>query len=121
MKDLPLTYSDTEKEALFEKFYQIIRTIPSGKVATYGQIAQMANSPKEARLVGQALSLSKSHEVPWHRVVTASGKIAMPTRPELRDRQKQLLREEGIEFIADYQVNMQRFDWQATQPQLDLF
>ncbi|MCW8877550.1 MAG: MGMT family protein [Kangiellaceae bacterium] len=114
-------YTDAELEALFEKFYEIIRTIPTGKVASYGQIAQIADHSRDARLVGQALSQSEGKGIPWHRVVSASGKIAMPTRQDLRERQQDLLLEEGVEFIADYQVDMRRFDWQANQPQLDLF
>lgn len=114
-------YSDSEKEAIFNEFYEIVKTIPAGKVATYGQIAKMVAHPVDARAVGQALSLSDGLRVPWHRVVTASGKIAMPTRQDLREQQQRLLQEEGVEFVADYQVDMQRFDWQVTQSQLGLF
>lgn len=114
-------YSDSETALLFEEFYEIIRTIPPGKVASYGQIATLANHSGDARLVGQALSLSADKDVPWHRVVTASGKIAMPTRSDLREQQRALLLKEGVEFIDEFQVDMQRFDWQVTQPQLDLF
>lgn len=121
MNNLVSTYSGSEKEIIFEKFYEIVRSIPAGKVATYGQIAEMANQPGEARAVGQALSCLEHQDVPWHRVVTASGKIAMPTRPDLREKQRNLLLEEGIQFVVDYQVDMPRFDWQATQSQLDLF
>ncbi len=117
--------SKAEQAALREKFYEIIRTVPVGRVASYGQIAKMAGRPKDARHVGSALSGLVKTDIPWHRVVLASGKIAMPTRPDLQKRQRELLCEEGIEFIGDYQVNMQRYDWQLSErgagEQTDLF
>ncbi|TQV88343.1 MGMT family protein [Aliikangiella coralliicola] len=114
-------YDDLPDAEVFEEFYKIVRQIPKGKVASYGQIAKMANYPEDARRVGHALAALEDSEVPWHRVVTASGKIAMPTRPHLRDRQRDLLLQEGVEFIDEYQVHMQRYDWQVQQVQADLF
>ncbi len=128
MTDLETNFenlSKAEQANLREKFYEIIRTVPSGMVASYGQVAKMAGRPKDARHVGNALSGLVKTDIPWHRVVLASGKIAMPTRPDLQKRQRDLLCEEGVEFIGDYQVNMQRYDWQLSEQgageQTDLF
>ena len=104
--------SKVEKATLTEKFYDIVRSIPAGKVATYGQIAKMAGRSKDARHVGHALSGLSKTDVPWHRVVLASGDIAMPTRPDLQKRQRELLIEEGVEFSREYRVYMERYDWQ---------
>ncbi len=109
--------SKPEKAILIQKFYDIVRSIPTGKVATYGQIANKAGRPKDAREVGNALSGLVKTDVPWHRVVLASGKIAMPTRPDLQKRQRELLLEEGVEFSGDYQVYMERYDWQRDSQQ----
>lgn len=103
---------------VFQKFYDIVRRIPEGKVASYGQIAKMAGYPGDARYVGHALSGSDKLNLPWHRVVTASGELAMLVRSELRDKQKDLLLAEGVEFISEYQVDMRRYDWQETQQDL---
>lgn len=109
--------SKTEKAELREKFYEIVRSIPAGKVATYGQVAKMAGRSKDARHVGNALSGLVKTDVPWHRVVLASGKIAMPTRPDLQKRQRDLLREEGVGFVGDYQVHIHGYDWQMSREQ----
>jgi alkylated DNA nucleotide flippase Atl1 len=63
---------------LYEKIYAVIRKIPCGKVATYGQIARLAGMGPHARLVGYALhALTPDNKVPWHRVVGAGGKISL--------------------------------------------
>ncbi|WP_086934146.1 MGMT family protein [Agarilytica rhodophyticola] len=111
-------YDSLSEDEIFQKFYAIVKRIPEGKVGTYGQVAEMAGRPGDARNVGHALSGSSKIDIPWHRVVSASGEIAMVVRSELRDRQKDLLLQEGVEFIDEYQVDMKRFDWQAKQQDL---
>ncbi|BBI36343.1 MGMT family protein [Cohnella abietis] len=61
-----------------ERVVQIIKSIPEGRVMTYGQIAECAGSPRGARQVVRILhSLSAKHDLPWHRVVNAKGEIAI--------------------------------------------
>lgn len=89
----------------------IIKNIPAGKVATYGQIALMAGNPRAARQVARILhSMSSGHELPWHRVVNAQGKIAL-SAPEAFITQKRLLEAEGVEVDALGQVDLDVFLW----------
>ena len=79
---IPFWYVCFERTILMTPFtenvVEIIRSIPEGKVATYGQIAGLAGSPRAARQVVRALhSMSKKHRLPWHRVINAKGQIAL--------------------------------------------
>jgi methylated-DNA-protein-cysteine methyltransferase-like protein len=84
----------------YAAIYQMVRQIPSGKVATYGQIAQLIGLPGHARQVGYALfRVAPMDDVPWHRVVNAQGKISRsPMRQGGDDLQRILLEQEGIQF-----------------------
>lgn len=97
-------------QGLFDKIYQVVFQIPRGKVATYGQIADIVGPPCDARRVGWAMaSLGNRKDVPpvpWQRVVGAGGRISMPG-PE----QKEQLIQEGVEFDEKERINMERFGW----------
>ncbi|UUZ89935.1 MGMT family protein [Paenibacillus sp. P25] len=81
-----------------ERVIDIIRSIPEGKVMTYGQIAGCAGSPRGARQVVRILhSMSKKHRLPWHRVVGANGEISRAGE-EAFEMQTFLLRSEGVEI-----------------------
>lgn len=83
----------------------IIKSIPYGKVMTYGQIAAIAGNPRSARQVSRILhSMSQKYELPWHRVINVRGRISL--RDEGYLLQKQLLVEEGVYFKADGSVDM---------------
>lgn len=100
---------------LHEKIYSVIRKIPRGKVATYGQIAKLAGMGSHARLVGYALhALTPEKRVPWHRVVGAGGKISLGG--EGYTVQRKLLEAEGVEFIAGGKIPLAQYGWskQAT-------
>lgn len=96
-----------------EKFYAVIRRIPRGRVATYGQVAALAGLPRRARMVGQALSSPpEGLEAPWQRVVNAQGKIS--SRNDLgwaEGYQRHLLEEEGVVFSASGRIDLDRFGW----------
>jgi len=78
-----------------ERFYAVVRRIPSGQVSTYGDVARLAGKPGGAREVGWALSsLPEGSDVPWWRVINAQGVI--PYRPHCAELQAELLRGEGI-------------------------
>jgi len=89
----------------------ILRSIPEGKVMTYGQVAKAAGSPRAARQVVRVLhTLSGKHDLPWHRVVNKSGEIAL--QDELsRSVQQSLLEAEGVEFMTDGCVNLDHYQW----------
>lgn len=92
------------------KVIEIIGAIPSGRVSTYGIIASHAGSPKGARQVVRILhSSSRKYSLPWHRVVNRSGGISLQGIGH--ERQKALLREEGVKFDADGTIDLSRFLW----------
>jgi len=95
------------KNQQIEMVVQVISRIPSGSVATYGQVAEMANLNGRARWVGRILSqLPVGTRLPWHRVISSSGRITNPNIEEQRD----LLRQEGVTVRED-RVLLKRFRW----------
>jgi methylated-DNA-protein-cysteine methyltransferase-like protein len=88
-----------------DQVISIIRSIPEGKVMTYGQIADLAGSPRGARQVVRILhSMSRKHRLPWHRVVNAKGEIAIP-EGEASEKQAFLLQAEGVEVRGDERID----------------
>lgn len=103
------------KKKAVRSFYQrvidIIKKIPYGKVATYGQIAGCAGSPRAARQVAYILHSSSGKEgLPWHRVVNSQGGISLKPRHGY-ELQKQLLEEEGIVFYDNDYIDLKQFGW----------
>jgi len=98
---------------IYSKIYNVVRLIPPGKVATYGQIARLTGMTGQARLVGYALHcLPKNSDIPWHRVVNRLGQISLSQ--SLNDSgavQRNLLESEGIYFNLDGSVELQRYQW----------
>lgn len=89
-----------------------VRRIPSGRVATYGQIAQLAGLGSHARLVGYALAaLPEDSDVPWHRVVNAQGRVSPRGTPGWDRLQRALLEGEGILFGSDARIDLARQGW----------
>lgn len=96
----------------FEKIYEVVKTIPRGKVATYGLVALLAGNPRLARVVGYALHVNPQPGViPCHRVVTKNGDVSKAFAFGGENMQRLLLAEEGIEFLEDGRVDMSRFLW----------
>ncbi|MDH3892061.1 MAG: MGMT family protein [candidate division Zixibacteria bacterium] len=94
-----------------QRVIALIKKIPQGKVATYGQIAGLAGSPRAARQVVRALHSSSVKEgLPWHRVVNAAGRISLPRRGGYEEQQK-LLEYEGVTFKADGAIDFDRYLW----------
>ncbi len=95
----------------YGRIYTVVRRIPRGRVATYGQIAGLAGLPGHARQVGYALHALPSHtRVPWHRVINARGEVSPRANGE-RLTQQMLLEEEGVEFDARGRLRLERFQW----------
>jgi methylated-DNA-protein-cysteine methyltransferase related protein len=85
---------------------QIIKEIPAGKVMTYGQIAKTAGNPRAARQVARILhSMSRVHDLPWHRVINAKGQIAIKD-DETRMEQKLRLEDEEIEVSESGYIDL---------------
>lgn len=94
-------------EQLVYEILSVVEEIPSGKVASYGQIAKLIGREKNARLVGRVLSQAEHYgDFPCHRVVNHAGRLA-PGWPE----QRFLLEAESVEFKPDGHVDMKRFQW----------
>ncbi len=95
----------------YERIYRVVRRIPRGRVATYGQVAELAGFPGQARSVGYALSALDERSVPWQRVVNAQGKISTRAEREAEELQRVLLEGEGVEFSSDGSISLPRFGW----------
>lgn len=106
----------------YAQIWQTIQLIPQGKVACYGQIADLAGLPGRARLVGKALgNVPESgwlgQAVPWYRVINAQGKISFPIGSEYFEKQKQLLQDEQVVIIGA-KVKLKAFQWQPDLAEL---
>ncbi len=98
----------------FAKIYAVVRKIPRGRVATYGQVAELAGLAGHARQVGYALHATPDDiEVPWQRVVNAKGEISPRAEPMLEGLQRSLLEAEGISFDAKGKIKLARYAWRA--------
>jgi len=99
----------------YDAIYAIVRQIPFGKVATYGQVADLASLPGQARLVGYALYRvdMQLNDIPWHRVINAKGEVSeSPFRHGTDDLQRSLLEQEGIVFNKQGKVSLRQYRWQ---------
>jgi len=94
---------------LYEKIYEIVRRIPKGRVATYGEIAELAGIPRGARQVGYALAALGRGEpmpgVPWQRVVNAKGESSLGAEQVRR------LQAEGVVFDANGRIDLSVYGW----------
>jgi len=92
----------------------VVRRIPRGRVATYGQIAELAGLPGHARQVGYALAaLPPGTAVPWQRVINAAGMVSRRKMPGEELSQRQLLEKEGVKFDARGRVALAKVRWKA--------
>lgn len=94
-----------------ERIHHVVGSIPKGRVATYGQVAELAGLPRAARMVGTTLrNLPKGSKLPWHRVVNAGGKLSVPSEPG-RNIQKERLEKEGVVFING-KIDLRNYQWE---------
>jgi len=110
--------SPPNQQAYYERVWELVRRIPRGRVATYGQIALMLPPPGSVdfdsykafapRWVGGAMAACPD-DVPWQRVINSQGKIS--ARPGA-ERQRLLLEEEGVEFVKD-KVDLKKYGWRG--------
>lgn len=98
--------------SFYDLVYDVVKEIPCGKVATYGQIAAMCGSPKASRAVGYALHFNPMPGIiPCHRVVNRFGQLAQSFAFGGIERQKELLEEELVEVSDDFTVNLLKYQW----------
>jgi methylated-DNA-protein-cysteine methyltransferase-like protein len=104
--------------SVYERIYTVVRRIPRGRVASYGQIARLAGLPGRARQVGYAMhALPAGTRVPWHRVVNAEGRVSRRRVPGAELTQRMLLEREGICFGPGKRIPLARFGWKGAQDQ----
>ncbi len=99
------------KLKFFDKVYKIVAKIPSGKVTTYGHIAEACGIKSAARTVGWALNAAKNSNLPCHRVVNRFGALTGKLHFGNNYLMKELLISEGIEFDENECVNLNKFLW----------
>ncbi|MCP4297915.1 MAG: MGMT family protein [Proteobacteria bacterium] len=94
-----------------ENVISVILGIPKGKVSTYGTIAAMAGNPRAARQVVRVLHVySRKKDLPWHRVINRLGEISLKPLQGY-EIQKQLLEAEGIEFMNNGAIDLEKYSW----------
>jgi methylated-DNA-protein-cysteine methyltransferase related protein len=101
----------------YDRIYRVVARIPSGTIATYGQVADLAGLGGKARLVGYALfRIPIPADVPWHRVINAQGEISYSLTREGGDYlQRSLLEDEGIVFTKQGKIDLKTYRWQPTR------
>jgi methylated-DNA-protein-cysteine methyltransferase-like protein len=99
----------------YRKIWAQAALIPAGQVASYGQIAKQAGLPRRgARMVARAVGAApREMNLPWHRIVNAQGKIAIPKGTAGYQRQQDLLRQEGVD-VRDGKLDMETYRWNPT-------
>ena len=112
--------SPPNQQAYYEQVWNLVRQIPRGKVAAYGQIALMLPPPNgvdfeaykafSPRWVGGAMAACPD-DVPWQRVINSQGKIS--PRPGGAEKQRLLLEQEGVEFDAKERVDLKKYGWKG--------
>ena len=95
----------------FSRIYEVVRQIPAGKVATYGQIARLAGMPRCARIVGYAMASCQDSAVPCHRVVDRFGGTKAAFDTYAPGTQRALLEAEGVSFRTDGTVDLAQSGW----------
>lgn len=97
-----------------EKIYDLVRKIPLGKVATYGQLAFMAGSPRASRIVGAVMAkVPPFLELPCHRVIYSDGSLCRGMEFGSEDAQRELLKSEGVIFLESGKVDLKMSIWKG--------
>lgn len=97
---------------VFAAFYDVVRKIPTGKVATYGQVARLAGMPRCARTVGYAMAGCKDPSIPCHRVVDRFGGTKACFDTHAPGTQRAILEAEGVIFRPDGTVDLAQSQWE---------
>ncbi|MBU7016478.1 MAG: MGMT family protein [Theionarchaea archaeon] len=109
---------DNTSDSFFNSVKELIKRIPPGRVATYGQIAALAGNPQSARQVVWVLhTYSEKENLPWHRVINSKGSISLGHGSGY-EMQKALLEKEGIVFGKNDKVNLKKYQWNPHQGRL---
>ena len=103
-------------ENSFDKIYEVVKSIPPGQVATYGQVAAYAGNPRWSRVVGFALHVNPNPvTIPCHRVVNRFGEVSSAFAFGGKNMQIQLLTDEGVVFKSDGRVDLAKYQWNKSK------
>jgi methylated-DNA-protein-cysteine methyltransferase-like protein len=101
-----------DPDSSYSRIYAVVRRIPRGRVATYGQVARLAGLGGHARQVGYALhAMVTVRPLPWHRVINARGEVSPRSDPGSDLAQREFLEREGVVFDRSGRVDLARFQW----------
>ncbi len=107
---------NSNRKGYYRRIWNTVAAIPAGRVASYGQVAELAGHARGARFVSRALRAAPADiNLPWHRVLSARGRISIPKGHTSHDEQIRRLREESVQISGDH-VDMSRYRW---RPDLD--
>jgi len=118
MKPMPPRSRSKPTNGAYPRIYAVVRRIPRGRVATYGQIAALAGYPHAPRVAGYALhALLDGSPLPWHRVVGAGGRLSLARLSHAgATTQRMRLEREGVRFDARGRVALDRHRWKRGAP-----
>ena len=118
MKPMPARPRPKPTNGAYDRIYAVVRRIPRGRVATYGQIAAIAGYPHAPRVAGYALhALPDGTPLPWHRVVGAGGRLSLARLShDGATTQRMRLEREGVRFEARGRVALERHRWKRGAP-----
>lgn len=108
-----------QQQSKLNRIWQTVKLIPQGKVASYGQIADLAGLPGRARLVGKALGQVPEHlkPIPWYRVLRSNGQIAFAKGSATAIEQTGQLQQENV-VVLNNRVKLSQFQWQPDLAEL---
>jgi methylated-DNA-protein-cysteine methyltransferase-like protein len=94
-----------------KRILTIIKLVPTGRVATYGQIAHLAGLPNNARQVGSILKSFSGPNIPWFRIVNSKGEISQRRNESSQSMQRDILEGEGVRFTESNRVDLSQYLW----------
>lgn len=97
-----------------ERILTIIKLVPAGRVATYGQIAHLAGLPNNARQVGSILKSFSGPDIPWFRIVNSKGEISQRRNGSSQLMQRDILEGEGVRFTESNRVDLSQYRWKPS-------
>jgi methylated-DNA-protein-cysteine methyltransferase-like protein len=102
--------SSLKDAPVYERIYAVVRQIPRGQVATYGQVAAIVGGCT-ARMVGYAMAALLADDVPWQRVINRQGQVSLRSSGHGSALQQQLLEAEGVKFDTENRVDFSQVGW----------
>lgn len=113
---MPARVPRNPRSAIYTRIYAVVRRIPKGRVATYGQVARIAGLGNHARQVGYALhQLPDDSGVPWQRVVNHRGEVSVRAFAGMERVQRALLEAEGVSFGSTGRIDLTRHQWRPRE------